>query len=619
MKKIHLKKIIRLLSQNEYVTSDRIAKEIQVSDRTVRKLIKELNISLVKNGMEIEAKQGKGFVLKITDQKKYDRIRDLDVLDIQYNDLDYEILSILFESNDYISTDEIAENLFVSKQTVFLRINKMENIIQKHRLEIARRPSYGMKVEGSEIDKRHCLVEMGLSKRTEELSKIEKSLRVCVLNDQYHISDYAFQNLRDHIYIMIQRIRKNIIINENEINKDINIEDFIKAMGKQLSLILEIQFNIKIPNSEVLYLSMQLSGKRFLSEGHSNVIDSEIMNLANQMISTIYSCFNFDLSSDFDLLISLSNHLMMLKRRLELNVANKNPLLEDIMKNFPLAYSMAQQTSSDIYKCFKKKIDNDEIGYISLIFELSLEKKKFDISKKSILLVCSLGKSSAQLLKFKYMTTFKDYIKLIHTVSLQELTTFDIKNYDYVITTIDIPISLPIPVIKVGHFLNDLEISNLKKKLNERKIRSASKYFPRELFLGELNTNDKGSTIKAMCENAKRCLDISEGLYDSVWERETLANTAYGNLVALPHTNKVFTESTLVSVAVLQQPVDWGNTDVQIVFLILIGNREGYDLRYFYELLSSFIFDKTSVKTLIKKKDYDVLIELFKEKVSEDT
>ena len=618
MKQKSVKKILQLLSQNEYVTSEKLAKEIQVSDRTVRKLIDELNDELRKNGLQIAAKQGKGFALKIIDKVKYDHLVSIDDIYVNYNDLDYEILLMLFKNNDYISTEEIAEKLYVSKQTVFLRINKLEKKIYRYNLKIKRKPGYGMIVAGKEINKRHCLVDMSITAKTADLNEIERCLKVCCMNENYHISDFAFQNLRDHIYVMIQRIRNNTLIEDDEIDKDISIEDYIQVMSKQLCLILEIQFNIKIPHNEVLYLSMQLSGKRYLVEGHNHVIDSDIMNLANAIIESIIEHFNLDLTGDFDLLISLCNHLMMLRRRLEMNVANKNPLLDEIMLKFPLAYSMAQQASIIIYQVFGHHINNDEIGYIALIIELSLEKKKFDISKKSILLVCSVGKSSAQLLKFKYMTTFKEYIKLIHTVSLQELGSFDIKSYDYVITTIDIPFPVPVPVIKVGHFLNDMEITRLRKTLNERRIKNIFKYFPDQLFIKKLSTNDKENTLKEICKNVEKVLNITDGLFESVWARETLANTAYGNLVALPHTNRIFTESTFVSVAILDQPIDWGGCDVQVIFLILIGNQEGYDLRYFYEVLSSLIFDKASIKTLIRKRDYDVLIELFQEKISEE-
>ena len=221
------------------------------------------------------------------------------------------------------------------------------------------------------------------------------------------------------------------------------------------------------------------------------------------------------------------------------------------------------------------------------------------------------------LLKFKYMSIFKEYIKLIHVISLQELGTFDVKNYDYIISTIEIIDPQPIPIIKVNYFLSDVEIHGLKKKLAKRDLSNIIRFFPKELFYNELNESDKKAVIKSLCKRAEKYLK-QEGLYESVWARESLANTAYGNLVALPHTDRVVTEHLLVSVAVLDHAIDWGGEDVQVIFLILIGNQEAYELRHFYEVLSSFIFDKSSVKSLIKSKNHAELIHLLRNKISKD-
>ena len=44
-------------------------------------------------------------------------------------------------------------------------------------------------------------------------------------------------------------------------------------------------------------------------------------------------------------------------------------------------------------------------------------------------------------------------------------------------------------------------------------------------------------------------------LFASVLSREELSPTDYGNLVAIPHPDKVFLETTLVAVAILEKPI----------------------------------------------------------------
>lgn len=620
MKEFQANKIIELLSKEEYVTANTLANELEVSDKTVRKFIKEINEMLTNKGATIESKYGYGFILKINDKNKYQKMISDDeaLLDFNYNgDIDLEIAQYLLNSNGYVSTDEIAQSLFTSKQTVFIRINKIEKLFNNNNLFIKRRPGYGIKIIGSEIDKRNCFVSIIKKINSEEREKIDCCLKMCLNSDKYRISDLAYDDLTKYIHVMIQRIKSNIIIPNDEISTNINVEDYIQEISRQLSIMLEIQFQIKVPKSECKYLSLELCGKQSIVEGYNNTIDSEIMDLANKIIKNIKDSFNIDLSNDLDLLISLCNHLTMLKKRLELNVSNNNPMLEDIKKNYGLPYSMALQSCSNIYKAFRKKIKEDEVGYIALIFALSLEKKS-DISKKSILLVCSTGKSSAQLLKFKYITTFKEYIGLLHVTNLHELENFNVEKYDYIFTTVNIPKPMPIPVVKVGQFLENSEIDSLKKMLTCNRMADIVNYFPEQLFIPNLKANNKEEAIKKMCKNIEKHIEFKEDLFNLVWERENIANTSYGNFVALPHPNKMVINNTTVSVGILNDPIDWnGGNNVQIIFLILVGKQEGYDIKYFYEILSSFIFDKIAVKTLIKKRDFELMINIFREKTTE--
>lgn len=87
MERNQLKKIMSLLSYDDYISSSRIAEEIQLSDKTVRKLIKELNEILKNSGLSVESKQGKGYILEIIDEKLYENGFNL----AEINDLDRNI------------------------------------------------------------------------------------------------------------------------------------------------------------------------------------------------------------------------------------------------------------------------------------------------------------------------------------------------------------------------------------------------------------------------------------------------------------------------------------------------------------------------------------------------
>ena len=68
MKETRLKKIFDLLSENQsYLTSEKIAQELNVSPKTVRNEIKVLDALLEKHGGHVDAKARYGYRFEVVD------------------------------------------------------------------------------------------------------------------------------------------------------------------------------------------------------------------------------------------------------------------------------------------------------------------------------------------------------------------------------------------------------------------------------------------------------------------------------------------------------------------------------------------------------------------------
>jgi len=82
----------------------------------------------------------------------------------------------------------------------------------------------------------------------------------------------------------------------------------------------------------------------------------------------------------------------------------------------------------------------------------------------------------------------------------------------------------------------------------------------------------------------------------------------------MPHPYKTMTEETLVYIAILEKPVLWTKYEVQVVFLISVGTKEDPDLNKFYEDTTKLILKAEAVKHLIKNPEYEVLIDLLRQR-----
>ena len=137
-------------------------------------------------------------------------------------------------------------------------------------------------------------------------------------------------------------------------------------------------------------------------------------------------------------------------------------------------------------------------------------------------------------------------------------------------------------------------------------------YYNSNLFSANIKGNDREEIIKNICENIKKYIDIPDNFYDSVLKRESLSETDFGNLVAIPHPFEILTDTTFVYVAILEKPIIWYKNNVQVVFLISVSNNKDDNLQKFYQYTVDFLLNEESVIKLLENKTFDNLMCLLK-------
>ena len=59
---------------------------------------------------------------------------------------------------NFVKIDYLSEELYISRNTISNILKKIENDLAIYNLEIERRPNYGVRIVGSELDKRICII-----------------------------------------------------------------------------------------------------------------------------------------------------------------------------------------------------------------------------------------------------------------------------------------------------------------------------------------------------------------------------------------------------------------------------------------------------------------------------
>lgn len=624
-----LQKILDILKTDEYITASSIAKELEVSEKTVRTRIKLLNDEIENNGAQVISKARFGYKLNITDQKKFDKLFSTEEKTVYIPDNGKErseyLLAYLIWHKDYVKADTLCDFLYISKPTLTKSLRTVENILKRYDLEIERKPNYGMKLIGKELDirrlicdyfiRRNCLVEVTSDHIEKALVKLAGDIRKMLAKYEVPLSETGFENFVEYVYTACKRMRSECYLkNSTEELPEVGIRE--KTFAKELAEYLGKEYKCIVTSEEKSYMLLYLSGKRIVGNVVENdinfVIKEQLDRLALSMLDVIQKEYHMDFRNDFDVRMTLNQHLVPLDVRLRFDIPLHNPMLDEIKSNYSLAYQISCEAAQKLSEYYHKEISEDEIGYIALIFELAIEREQKG-DKSDILVVCSSGKGSSRLLKYKYEQEFSEYLDHIYVCDLMGLETFDFSKVHYVFTTVPITKEIKVPIVEVGMFLGQEDVRKVTDILKKGPSGFIKQYYTPERFITGMKAETKGEVLEKLCDIIMKQERVDDNFYDLVLERESYIQMNYGNLIAIPHPNQIASEETFAYVVILDHPIPWNEQIVQVVLLTSIGRKEDKNRQRFYEATARLSLSKTAIEQLIEMPEYEMLINLLKE------
>ena len=621
-------KLFKLLKEDEYLTASFLAQSIQVSDKTARNLLSKLAYVLEGYNVQIEIKHGKGYRICINDGSEIDKViskvflKKEDGIPNSTEERVKYLKEYLLGLNRYCKLEELSQALYISRKTITADLKKVEEDIKKYNLNIDRKPNHGIKICGSEFDFRSCIVSCILNldnyewerKYNEEMNRIKGYIVGILQKYEIKLSDIAFQNLIVHMYVMLQRIESGfeIYLEENQLNQFslekelVTADEIAKKISENMGILISIQ--------EIKYIAIHLAGKKIYDSSFKNekniIITKEIDKLVTEMLNRIYESFKIDFRDNLELRMSLSQHIVPLEVRIKFDMKLNNPLLQEIKEKYFLAYYIANFACGIISQHYNKNLDENEIGYFALSFALALERDKYDIRRKTILIICSSGKGSTQLLKYKYLDQFGKYIEDIKTCDVHGINKINMNEIDYIFTTVPIKEKVKVPILEVQYFLESEDVKNVMHILRTSPNDTILKYYSPNLFVSDLDLNTRKDVINYICDEIEKVEEIPTDFREAVFEREKIAQTEFGNYVAIPHPCRTLSKRTFAYVAILKEPIIWESQEVQVVFLISIEDKPSKEIQKFYKITSKLLINKQYISELIKNNNFTTLTKL---------
>ena len=620
-------KLIDIIEAHPDIDPVDLAERFSVSDRSVRTYVRKTNETLG-SCAQIEKRRGGGYSLRILNASAFAALRARDahagqdaVPTTPETRVDY-LLNDLLSRADWITVDGLASILFVSRNVITSDLRQVAATLERFGLVLEKRPHYGIRVTGPEMSRRLCLANLTLdgiigTGGSASLDVIARCVSESLAEEDFQINSAAYQNLLVHIAVAVERIRANCYVpmEPEHLERLRFTPEYLIA--KKVAAAVERELAVELPEEEIGYIAIHLAGKQTLytpgSDTDANlVISDEVWNVVSRMLEMVWNAFHFDFRNDLELRMNLARHIVPLSVRLRYRMRIDNPLLSDIKQRFPVAYSMALESSCILAEEYGNALSEDEVGYIALAFALAIERQKSERPRKNILVVCASGQGSARLLEWRYRQEFGTWLDRIETCDVAHVASRDLTGIDYVFTTVPLERKLPVPVRAGKYFLDDEDVNSVRRILSGEAAAAAplAAYFDERLFLGALDVEDKDGALDALCARVAEVHDVPGDFRALVQRREELAQTCFGNFVAMPHPVTPVTTSTSVAVAVLNHSVSWNGQEVRAVFLVSVSSLRDQKLDAFYRGMARLLTSREAIQKLVSNPDFATLLDV---------
>lgn len=615
-------RIFRILKDGKYHTSLELADILNISDRTCRKYIKILSEILIKKNVEIESKPRFGYLLKDNNISENELFHnEVKKIPNSANDRVMYLINKLIYDGGYIKLFDVSEEIYISSKTLSQDLKKVEELLENYNLTLDRKPYYGIRLQGDEINIRNFHIDI-LEKRLNEndieddvklkIVEIAENISLNFKGKNIKISDISLQNLAISFYVTLNRMNKNFLIEDIIENGDelfkVKKEE-IKACINDLKNI----FNLKkdMFETDIDYLTIRFMTTETMTYSSIKNLDvKDIQKLIEDIFFYINVTFKIDLSNDEMLYKNLYTHLIALVIRLRFGIKTQNPLIDDIKKNIPFEYNLSQYVCNRIGEKYSKELSEDEVGYIAVILHMAKEINKRN-RKKNILLICPSGRGISKFLTYTFKNSFSEYLNEINSCGLSDLKYINLDEIDIVFSLVDDKLNINKPVYKIKYFLNSDDLEDIKKILDDNK-EYINSIFDKDLFFHFKEKINKKDLISFVSNKFKEYIKLDDDLESLIIEREKLGMTEISENVAIPHPIHVIPNINKIAVCLLDKSIKWINNEVQIVLFMLINNSNGENEKI-YKLLTKVVNDKKIIDKILKNPIYENYINILKE------
>lgn len=470
-----------------------IARDFQVSERTVKYDLENVRQWLKERNVTLHSQPNKGLWIS-EDQERRGTLRELlqgeesKTLILHQKDRVKLLTFILLLAEGYLRMNDLADHMAVSRNTVALDIKEAEKLLDGWRLELVTKQRYGIRVDGSERQKRFALeslihdlldgadmyrivqgvlpehgpdtwtgtlLEKWLISR-EELGEIIGSIKAWMNAAEQSLLDRTLISLLIRLCLLVHRVQRGQLVLEDDAESDEaqQWQGYERFSSEVMALCHRLA--VHIPKQELAYACLPLLEMPF----RRAVLD--VYQAGKELTHAVSGRMQAPLYDDQELGRLLFAHLDDSLNRYRQGVLFANPLSDEIRRTYSRMFDAVKRSCEEVFWHRGVYLLDADIAYLVLHFQAGydrwLEQKKADA-----LVVCGTGRGSSRFLK----AYLENELRSLRVVGLCSSTEVDkylaSRRVDVIISVL--PVKAEVPVVVVSPLPTRQDISQIQRCL----------------------------------------------------------------------------------------------------------------------------------------------------------
>ena len=597
--------LLMQLNKTPVITVSALASRLNVSERTIRNDIKQINQEL-QDCAVIEGTGGK-YSLRVFQQDRFmqlltEMMQTDDFMNSSRNRMDY-LFGKLMRAEQPVLTDDLAYEMNVGRTTLMSDLKKLREEIEPYHLQIIGKTSRGQVLSGREMDIRRYVLD-GLYDSIYREYPLDEELRAEIERAfrENHFEKCVCTSFEHVVTLMLDRFLNGHDIGMLPQNYyDLTARQEFVIVDALMDRIGEI-LQIRIPLEEKLFVLLPVIGMRTPADMHDAraiELDETVRPLLQRIQLRIHIELGITVESG-EFTEEFLYHMMFMLNRLRFHVPLKNPMLDDLREKYPLAYRMAGIAASVVEEEYGLAVSDDERGYLASYFGVFLAES--DLKQKKpfrIALVCGTGRVTARLVAVQ-LKRILDSSTELELFADEKATSELLDGFDIVLSTVDLSCACHRPVIRIHEIFNDQELLH---KIEKAKYWDHvdvpvldSNWFVMTGLMDESrffvldDVADYPAAVERMVSRLTQDGQLDAAFADRLEERERKGTMVFGNSVAIPHSVQYASDKLVLAVGVVPQAIEHKGKEIRVIILLglprLVQADDTLLIRVYDEIIS---------------------------------